>query len=115
MRHWPLVPVLLLAACIAEPDLTAPATVTVSATTTTLTSIGQTTQLTVRIVNFRGDSLPGALAVWTTSNSAVAIVSTTGLVTATGNGQAAITATASSVKGSVLLTVLTAAVVGLKP
>lgn len=58
----------------------------------TLTAIGETVQLTATVQDRSGQTIVGADVTWRSSDAAVARVSATGLVTATGNGTARISA-----------------------
>lgn len=66
-------------------------TATISESAVALHNIGETKQLSARIQVEGGDTVPFT---WTSSNPAVATVTSNGLVTAVGDGQATITATA---------------------
>jgi hypothetical protein len=69
------------------------ATVTVTPASPTLTGLGTTRQLTA--TGFSGaNAVSGVTFTWTSSNTSVATVSASGLVTAVGAGSATITATA---------------------
>ncbi len=80
------------------------ATVTVSLASSTI-AIGATTQATVRLANANGTVLTGRAVVWSSSNTAVATVSSSGLVTAFSNGSADIIATSEGISGSATVTV----------
>ncbi len=80
------------------------ATVTVTPATASLT-VGQTTALTVVLKDQSGAVLTGRTVAWTTSNSAVATVSSSGTVTAVGAGSATITATSEGKTGTASITV----------
>ena len=80
------------------------ATVTVTPATASLT-VGQTTPLAVVLKDQSGAVLTGRTVVWTTSNSAVATVSSSGTVTAVGGGTATITATSEGKSGTSTITV----------
>jgi len=67
--------------------------------------VGQTTAAIATTFDGTGHSLSGRTVTWTSSNAAVATVSSAGLVTATGLGTATITATSETVPGSAVLTV----------
>jgi uncharacterized protein YjdB len=75
------------------------ATVTVSLGSASLTT-GQTTAATATLRDAGGNVLSGRPVTWSSSNSAVASVSTTGQVTAVSSGSATITATSGGVNGS---------------
>jgi plastocyanin len=67
---------------------------------------GETAQLTATPLNGTGQTMSGApKAVWSSTAPAVASVDADGLVTATGNGAASITATISGAKGTTQVTV----------
>src|SRR5437660_4125176 len=80
------------------------ATVTVSPSTVS-GSVGQTAQLTATLKDSSGTVLTGRTITWSSSNTAIAGVSASGLVTASGAGTAAITATSESKTGSATVTV----------
>src|SRR6266516_1488826 len=74
------------------------ASVTVSPASVSL-SVGQTLQLSVVLTDSAGDFLTDRPVTWTTSNSAVATVSASGLVTGVTVGTATINATSGGVSG----------------
>ncbi len=87
---------------------TAPvASITVTPATATL-SIGQTSQESAVARDAQSNAIAGTLFTWTTTNPAVATVSTNGLVSAVGGGSATIRAAASGITGSMLMTVTSA-------
>jgi len=88
---------------------TAVATVSVSLSSTL--PVKQTAQATATVRDASGNVLGGQTIAWTSSNTSVATVSTSGLVTAVAAGSATITATTGGKSGSAALTV-TAAVSG---
>lgn len=67
---------------------------------------GSTQQLTTTVRDSSGGELTGRAVTWSTSNTAIASVSATGLVTAIAVGTATITATVGGVPGTMTLTVL---------
>ncbi|MDE2721627.1 Ig-like domain-containing protein, partial [Candidatus Palauibacter polyketidifaciens] len=67
--------------------------ITVSPATATLASLGQTAQLTARVLDQNGQVMTGAVVTWTSSDATVVMVDETGLVTATGDGSTTVTAT----------------------
>jgi Leishmanolysin/Bacterial Ig-like domain (group 2) len=77
-----------------EPSV--PTTLTLDQSSLSFTALGQNQQLTPSVSDQRGDPLPEAQVIWSSSNAGVAAVSSTGLVTAQGNGTAQVTATAGS-------------------
>ena len=70
--------------------------------------IGHTLQLVAISTDATGDSLTGRAVAWATNAPAVATVSSTGLVTALGEGTAIIEATSEGQTGALALTVTTA-------
>ena len=80
------------------------ASVTVAPTPVTI-ALGSTQQLTATPKNAAGTALTGKTVAWTTSDSTVAKVSATGLVTAVKVGTATITATVDTKSGTASLTV----------
>ncbi len=92
-----------LAPCQDEPST--PATVTVSPGSLTLSSLTETRQLGATVADQGGVTLPSAQVNWSSSLGSVATVSTTGLVTAVGNGTAVITASTGAVSGQATVTV----------
>lgn len=86
------------------------ATVSVSATSNSLT-VNQTSQLNVVLSDAAGATLSGRTIAYSSSNSAVASVSASGLVTGKGAGSVTITATSEGKSGSVGITVAGSAAV----
>ena len=88
---------LVLAACGGDSTTRPPSVSTVQLTPTTATpfrTLGRTLQLSASARTSGGESVDGITFTWSSSNSSVASVSGTGLVTAIGNGTTNITATA---------------------
>ena len=88
-----------------NPSQPAIASVSVTATNTTLTALGATAQLTAQARNAAGAVVPGGTFTWTSSDPTVATVSGTGLVTAVANGPFTISAVTEGVQGQLALTV----------
>jgi len=86
------------------PDPPRPTAVTVSPATSELTALGATVQLSAEVRDQNGQVMVVTVT-WASNNTSVATVSTSGLVTAAGNGTATITATAGTVSGSAAVTV----------
>ena len=85
-----------------------PAIVTIEVTpaTATLASLGESVGLAAAARDANGNVIPGVVFAWTAADPTVATVdAATGLVTATGNGSTAITASAGGVSGSAGVTV----------
>ena len=89
----------------ATPDAPRPTTLAVSPATTRLTAFGATVQLAAEVRDQDAEVLAGATVAWASSSPAVATVDGSGLVTAAGNGEATITASAGSASGSAVVTV----------
>lgn len=79
------------------PATPVPTSVTLSAPTLSFASLGQTQQLTVTVLDQKGQAMPSTGVSWASSNAEVASVSSSGLVTSVGNGTASITAMSGSV------------------
>ncbi len=80
------------------------ASVTVSPATASVPA-GQTLQLTATLRDASGNILTGRTVTWTSSNTSVATVSSSGLVTALAAGPATITATSEGQSGTAAITV----------
>ncbi|WP_420441702.1 Ig-like domain-containing protein [Candidatus Palauibacter sp.] len=87
------------------PDPLRPATVTVTPATVQFRALGATAQLAAEVRDQNGQTMAGAGVTWLSSAPAVASVSSTGQVTAAGNGTATITANAGSASGTSMVTV----------
>jgi hypothetical protein len=77
-------------------DPKVPSTISISPTSVSFTTIGQTQQLSPTVKDAQGNPLTGVTVTWTSSNDNVASVSPSGLVTAESGGSAQITAQAGS-------------------
>jgi hypothetical protein len=84
----------------------APATITLTPNTLGEFVIGQTQQLTPRVVDASGNVIPTPTVTYATSNVGVARVTAAGVIEATGAGTATITATAGAATASVAVTVI---------
>ena len=106
-------------------DLTATATVTIQQVATsitldsnelTLTSLGETAQLTAQVLDRLGVPLATATVAWASSDEAVTTVSATGLITAVANGSADVSATLGELSSAAAVTVAQAvAVITIEP
>ena len=88
------------------PDPPRPTTVTVGPATTELTALGATVQLTAEVRDQNDRVMAGTTATWTSSDSSVATVDASGLVTGVAEGVATITASAGEASGSAEVTVM---------
>ncbi|HEX8946227.1 MAG TPA: Ig-like domain-containing protein [Gemmatimonadaceae bacterium] len=79
--------------------------VTVSPATASVI-VGQTTNLTATVKDANGAVLTGRTVTWTSSNTAIATVSATGVVTGVAVGSATITATSEGKSGTAAVTVV---------
>ncbi|HEY5940606.1 MAG TPA: Ig-like domain-containing protein, partial [Gemmatimonadales bacterium] len=86
-------------------DPRVPSGISLSATSVSLTAVGQTQQLVPSVTDQDGQPLDGADVSWTSGNGQVATVSTSGLVTAVGSGTTQVTATAGSATAIAQVTV----------
>ena len=87
-----------------EPEAPRPTTVSISPATVTLSSVGETRNLTASVKDQNGSPMTGTIA-WSSEATAVASVSATGTVTAVANGTATIRATSGSISGTATVTV----------
>ena len=71
--------------------------ISINISTATLTSIGQSVQLSAVVFDIDGVALPGATVMWSSGNPVVATVNDSGLVTAFTSGKARIIATSGSI------------------
>ena len=98
---------------VAEP---APTTLTVTPDSATLTAIDQTVRLSADVYDQLGRPITGASVVWSSGDTAIATVDTSGLVTAVANGSATVMALSGDVADSASIVVSqTAATVEIAP
>ena len=81
-----------------------PTTVVVTPDSVMFTAVGDTVRLTSEVRDQIGRPMEGAAVAWASSDTQVATVDSVGLVTASGNGTASITATAGGVSGTARVT-----------
>ncbi|MEP7226246.1 MAG: leishmanolysin-related zinc metalloendopeptidase [Gemmatimonadales bacterium] len=93
-----------ISACGTDPRI--PTTVTLSSSAVSFTALGQTQQLFPAVSDQDGKPLAGADVSWTSSNTGLATVSASGVVTAVGAGTADITARSGSATATVQVTVV---------
>jgi uncharacterized protein YjdB len=79
--------------------------ITLSVTSLSLASLGATSQLSATVKYQNGATMASATVTWTTSDAAVATVSSVGLVTSVADGTATITATSGSVSATASVSV----------
>ena len=87
------------------PAPSVPTSLTISPQAVTLSWIGEPAQLSVEVRDQGGNVMAGQAVAWSSTNPAVAIVAAGGLVTATGAGQAAVTASSGSTSQAVPVSV----------
>ena len=80
-------------------------TVAVTPVSASLSSIGETVQLSAEVRDQNGRAMSGASIAWTSADMAVATVDASGLARAAGNGTATVTATSGSASGSATVSV----------
>ena len=83
----------------------APTTVAVTPDSVVFTAIGQTEELSAEVRDQIGRPMVGVAVSWSSSDTTVAAVDSAGLVTATGIGITAVTATLGEVSGAAFVTV----------
>ena len=83
-----------------------PGSIVIESEKTTLTAIGETHQLSARVLDTNKRTIEGADVNWQSGNADVARVNASGLLTAVNRGVAAITATSGEVSGSIEMTVM---------
>ena len=83
----------------------APGRIEVMPSSSTLSALGETVQLTYTVYDGNDEPIPGAGVSWSSDDDSVATVSVNGLVTAVGNGRTRITAASNGVSDSVIVAV----------
>ena len=84
----------------------APTTVAVSPDAVVLEALGDTLRLAAEVQDQIGRPMHGEAVTWTASDTLVASVDSTGLLTAVGNGQAAVTAASGRISGGAAVQVM---------
>ena len=82
-----------------------PATVTVTPSTSTLLTLGAQVTLGATAYDINGTPIAGRTFTWSSSNTAVATVNASGVVTAGGNGTTTVTASTGGISGTSTITV----------
>ncbi len=99
-----IVPLLALTVACGESDPKVPASITVTPASVTMDQIGQTQQLAAEARDASGNAINVSIN-WTTDDETIAVVTSTGLVTAVNTGVATIRAAVENVSGSSRVTV----------
>lgn len=97
------------------PDPRVPTTVSVTPATTEFTALGDAAQLTAEVRDQHQKVMTGAAVIWASRAETVATVDGSGLVTASGDGEAVISATAGQAIGLAHVTVTRAATISILP
>jgi uncharacterized protein YjdB len=107
----------LLCTCSESTSSTAPTVATVSITGRTAVYLGQTSKLSAVVISTSGDTLSGQTMTWTSSDTTVATVSGSGLVTSVAVGQSTVQASVGGKAGTavVSVTLVPVAVVLVRP
>ena len=82
-----------------------PTTITISPLTVTIGDIGKTVRLTATVEDQNGNDITDVTVTWSSSDTSVATVGGSGLVTGTGTGTATVQASVESAMGTVPVTV----------
>lgn len=109
LRPWRPSALLLVAlatfvACSENPtgnDQPSPTTVSMSVSNLSFSAVDDTARVSATVLDQNGDALSTASVSWSSSDLDVATVSSSGLVTATGNGTATVTAASGDARGTV--------------
>ena len=99
----------------AEEQPPAVASVSVTPSSFTLMSIGETVQLTATARDASDNTVSSKTFTWSSSDESIATVDMSGLVTAVANGSTTITATTDNISGSAMVTVQEVASVSVTP
>ena len=86
-----------------------PTTIAVTPDTVVLTALGHSTQLAAEVRDQAGRAMDGVPVAWSSADTTVAVVDTSGLVTAVRSGAATVTATAGEAAGEARVTVMQSA------
>lgn len=92
-------------ACSSPTEPLKATTMTLSASGLTLDAIGATSTVTATINDQKGKAMVGVVPTWSSNATTVATVSSTGVISAVGNGTAQITATVEAITQTVTVTV----------
>ena len=86
-----------------------PTTIAVTPDSVVLIALGQTTQLTAEVRDQAGRAMEGIPVAWSSADTTVAVVDSSGLVGAVSNGAVTVTATAGEAAGEARVTVMQSA------
>ena len=86
-----------------------PTTIAVTPDSVVLIALGQTTQLTAEVRDQAGRAMEGIPVAWSSADTTIAVVDSSGLVGAVGNGAVTVTATAGEAAGEARVTVMQSA------
>ena len=86
-----------------------PTTIAVTPDSVVLIALGHTTQLTAEVRDQAGRAMEGIPVAWSSADTTVAVVDSSGLVGAVGNGAVTVTATAGEAAGEARVTVMQSA------
>ena len=86
-----------------------PTTIAVTPDSVVLIALGQTTRLTAEVRDQAGRAMEGVPVAWSSADTTVAVVDSSGLVGAVSNGAATVTATAGDAAGEARVTVMQSA------
>lgn len=81
-------------------------TLTITRSVDTLTALGDSVQLTASLRDAMNNAIPNATVLWSSSNPAVATVSSAGIVIAVANGTAEVSATGGELSAAIQISVL---------
>ena len=84
-----------------QPVVPVATSITLSSSSVTLSSLGETASLTATVKDQTGAVMSGQTVTWSSSDDAVVTVSTAGLVTSVAPGTATVTATSGSLSATV--------------
>ena len=88
-----------------QPQTPRATSITLSPPNVSLTALGETAQVTATVKDQNGATMANQAVAWSSSATGVATVSAAGLVTAVGNGSAAITASSGTASAQATVTV----------
>ena len=90
---------------VEPPEPPVATTINIAPPAAELSSFGETVELTATVLDQNGQAMAGASVSWASNDTAVATVTTAGVVTAVQNGSATVTATSGAASGTASVTV----------